>query len=62
MELSCDTSLKIKFEALSLSEFWTYIKKEYLNLSKLATEVLLISETTYLCGKTFSAMAAIKSK
>jgi hypothetical protein len=29
MELSCDTSLKIKFEALSLPEFWIYIKKEH---------------------------------
>jgi hypothetical protein len=27
MELSCDTSVKIKFEALSLPEFWIYIKK-----------------------------------
>jgi hypothetical protein len=26
MERSCDTSPKIKFEALSLPEFWTYIK------------------------------------
>jgi hypothetical protein len=27
MELSCDTSLRIKFEALSLFEFWIYIKR-----------------------------------
>jgi hypothetical protein len=27
MKLSCDISLKIKFEALSLVEFWIYIKK-----------------------------------
>jgi hypothetical protein len=27
MELSCDTSLKIKFEASSLPEFWIYIKR-----------------------------------
>jgi 17beta-estradiol 17-dehydrogenase/3beta-hydroxysteroid 3-dehydrogenase/mitotic-spindle organizing protein 1 len=62
MELSCDTSLKIKFEALSLSEFWIYIKKEHLELSQLATEVLLLFGTTYMCEKTFSAMAAIKWK
>jgi hypothetical protein len=30
MEFSCDTSLKIKFEALSLPEFWNYIKKRIL--------------------------------
>jgi hypothetical protein len=27
MELSCDVSLKIKFEALSIVEFWIYMKK-----------------------------------
>jgi hypothetical protein len=37
-------------------------KKEYLELSQLATEVLLLFGTTYLCEKTFSVMAAIKSK
>jgi hypothetical protein len=30
MDLSCDTSLKISFEALSLTEFWIYIKKRTL--------------------------------
>jgi hypothetical protein len=30
MELACDTSLKIKFEALPLPEFWIYIKKRTL--------------------------------
>jgi hypothetical protein len=62
MELSWDTSLKIKFEALSLLEFWIYIKKEHLELSQLPTEVLLLFGMTYLCEKTFSAMAAIKSE
>jgi hypothetical protein len=42
MELSCDISLKIKFEAFYLVEYWIYIKKEHLELSKLATEVLLL--------------------
>jgi hypothetical protein len=62
MKLSCDTYLKIKFEALSPREFWIYIKKEHLELSKLATEVVLLFGTTYLWEKTFSAIAAIKSK
>jgi hypothetical protein len=53
MELSCDTSLKIKFEALSHPEFQIYAIKEHLELSQLATEVLLFG-TTYLCEKSFS--------
>jgi hypothetical protein len=32
-EFSCDTSLKIKFEALSLPEFWMYITLETLTTS-----------------------------
>jgi hypothetical protein len=50
-ELSCDISLNIKFEALSLPEFWIYIKIDHLELSQLATEVLLLFGTTYLCQK-----------
>jgi hypothetical protein len=49
IEHFCDTSFKITFEALSLPIFWIYIKKGYLELSQLATEVLLIFKTTYLC-------------
>jgi hypothetical protein len=61
MVLSCDTSLRIKFEAFSLPKFFIYIKKEHLELSQLATKVLILSGTTYLCKKN-SAMTAIKSK
>jgi hypothetical protein len=31
MELSCNISLKIKFEALSVAEFWIYMKKNAWN-------------------------------
>jgi hypothetical protein len=44
------------------SEFWIYVKKEHLEHSQLATEVLLLFGTTYLCEKTFSTTGAIKSK
>jgi hypothetical protein len=33
MELFCNTSLKINFEALSLSEFWIYKKKALVTLT-----------------------------
>jgi hypothetical protein len=50
-ELSCNTSVKVKFEALSRPELWIYIRREQLEISQLATEVLLIFGTTYLCEK-----------
>jgi hypothetical protein len=58
MELSCDTSIKIKFEALSLPEFWERI------LGTLTTShrgvTTFWNDISVL--KTFSAMAAIKSQ
>jgi hypothetical protein len=49
IELPCDISLKIKFEALFLPEFRIYIKIEHLEVSQLATEVLLLFGMTYSC-------------
>jgi hypothetical protein len=53
MELACDSSLKMKFEALPLPDFWTYIQKEYVELSQPAINILLLSGTAYLFEKTF---------
>jgi hypothetical protein len=62
MELSCDTSLKTTFEALSLPEFWIYIKKRTLGTLKTSHR----GDTTFWndisVKKTFSAMTAIKSQ
>jgi hypothetical protein len=41
MELACDESLNISFEALPLPDFWIYIRNEYVKLSQLAINVLL---------------------
>jgi hypothetical protein len=62
MELSCDTSLKIKFEALSLPEFWIYTKKR--TLGSLTTSHRGVSTfwNDISVKKIFSAMAAIKSQ
>jgi hypothetical protein len=49
-ELSCDTSLKMKFEASSLPEFSIYMKEE---LSQVATKVLVIFGVMYLCENHF---------
>jgi hypothetical protein len=62
IKLSCDTSLKIKFEALSVPKYWIYIMKEHLEHLQPATVVLLHFKKTCLREKTFSAMVAIKSK
>ena len=62
IELSCDTSLKQKFQNVSLIQFWLDIKSEYNVLTNKALKVLLPFATSYLCKTDFSALAAIKSK
>jgi hypothetical protein len=36
---------KIKFEYLSIPEFWIYVKKEQFKFSQLVSEMLLLFET-----------------
>jgi hypothetical protein len=50
MELSGDTSFKIKFESLPLIDFWIYIGKEYVENSQLTIDVLL-RLAQYTCFK-----------
>jgi hypothetical protein len=55
---------------ISQDQVWSFVfcwildlyKKEHLELSQLATEVLLLFGTTYLCEKKNSSMVAIKSQ
>ncbi|KAG8231588.1 hypothetical protein J437_LFUL012280, partial [Ladona fulva] len=62
IELSCDTTLKHKFQTVSLVQFWLNLHTEYNTLSNKALKVLLPFATSYLCETGFSALAAMKSK
>jgi hypothetical protein len=63
MELSCDISLKMKFEALSLPEFWIHIKNHSWNSHNQPPNCYyFLKRHIYVKKKTFSAMAVIKSK
>ncbi|XP_042905119.1 protein FAM200A-like [Parasteatoda tepidariorum] len=62
IELSCDTTLKHKFQTVSLVQFWLNLHTEYNTLSNKALKVLLLLATSYLCKTGFSALAAMKSK
>lgn len=62
IELSCDTSLKQKFQSEPLVQFWLNRSEEYNTLSSKALQVLLPFVTSYLCETGFSALAAMKSK
>lgn len=52
----------MKFDSLTLSQFWVCVKKEHPELGKKALEQLLPFGSTYLCEASFSAMTLIKTK
>ena len=54
--------LQLKHTAVSLIEFWTFVKQEHPDLGDEALEHLLPFACIYLCEVTFSAMATIKTK
>lgn len=62
IELSSDSSLKVKFSSMKLSTFWYSVRKEFPSLSKKALKVLIPFATSYLCESGFSAVAVIKTK
>ena len=62
LEVSTDRSLQLKLSAVSLTEFWTFVKQEHLDMGDEVLEHLLPIASTYLCEVTFSAMATIKTK
>jgi len=62
IELSCDSSLKQKFQTETVVQFWLNRRFEYNALSSKAIQVLLPFTTSYLCETGFSALAVMKSK
>jgi hypothetical protein len=48
------------FKEKSLSEFWCEVSKDYTSLGLSAVKALLPFGSTYLCERTFSAMALTK--
>jgi len=55
IELSCDSSLKQKFQNETIIQFWLNLSGEYESLYCKAMQVLVPFVTTYLC-ETFSTL------
>ena len=62
LEVSTDRCLQLKLSAVSLTEFWTFVKQEHPDLGDEVLEHLLPIASTYICEVTFSAMTTIKTK
>ena len=62
IDLTCDSSLKRKFNSVNLTNFWISLNDDYPALAKKAFRMLVPFSTSYLCEAGFSAMAVIKTK
>ena len=56
IELASDRALELKFQNVTVSQFWLEVKAEYKEISEIAMPVLLPFGSTYLCELSFSAM------
>lgn len=62
IEMISSWDLKMKFETLSLSNYWMYVKKDFPILAESALKCLLPFATTYLCESGFSTLKVLKTK
>lgn len=62
VEIKNSKSAEIKFNSLSLEDFWITTSKVWETIGNRAINVLLQFATTYRCETGFSAMTAIKTK
>jgi hypothetical protein len=62
IDLTSDTSLKLRFRLESLTKFWVGVGEEHPHLSKKAINIPLPFANSYLCETEFSGVAALKTK
>ncbi|XP_057184172.1 zinc finger MYM-type protein 6-like [Triplophysa rosa] len=62
LDLSCDRTLKARFQQVNLANFWPSLSHEYPELTAEAMQILLPFPTTYLCESSFSTLTAMKNK
>lgn len=60
--LSCDRTLKARFQQVAHANFWPFHSHEYPELTAEAMRILLPFPTTYLCESSFSTLTAMKTK
>ncbi len=62
IEMTSDSTLRLRFKAQNLSEFWFGMEREYPLIGQRAVCILLPFATSYLCEMGFSAVASLKTK
>ena len=62
IDLTCDKSLKRKFNSGNPTKFWILLNGESPALTEKALQMIIPFATSYLCEAGFSAMTVIKTK
>ncbi len=62
IEMTSDSSMRLKFPSQTLCEFWLGVEREFTLIGQKAVEILLPFATSYLCETGFSAVASLKTK
>ncbi|XP_051952836.1 zinc finger BED domain-containing protein 5-like [Xyrauchen texanus] len=62
IEMTSDSTLRLRFKAQTPSEFWFGVEREYPLIGQRAVCILLPFATSYLCEMGFSAVASLKTK
>lgn len=60
--LSCDRTLKARFQQVPHADFWPSLLPEYPELTAKVMQILLLFSTTYLCASSFCTLTAMKTK
>ncbi|XP_049322931.1 zinc finger BED domain-containing protein 5-like [Astyanax mexicanus] len=62
IELTSDSTLRLRFTSEPLSHFWLEVEREYPLVGQRAVDILLPFATSYLCEIGFSAVTSLKTK
>ncbi|KAL6472598.1 hypothetical protein MHYP_G00187860 [Metynnis hypsauchen] len=62
IDMTTDSTLRLRFTSQTLSEFWLSVEREYPLLGQKVTGILIPFATSYLCETGFSAVTALKTK
>lgn len=62
IEMTSDSSMRLKFPSQTLCEFWLGVEREFPLIGQKAVEILLPFATSYLCKTGFSAVASLRTK
>ena len=60
LEMQFDSIVKVKYDAVGVPEFYSYLSEQYSSIKKFACYILAMFRNTYRCEQLFSFLKLIK--